>query len=286
VLNNIDHSMAYIILVAFLYSMYRRGYWVSRRFYATSIVPQKNSSSSFSLMIAISELASILSGFVGGFLLDGFDTVVMTTISSILLVISVAPLFGLKQDARNNKIELLKNLKKYDKRNYLAFTLYEINNLLSFIFPIYIALYVKDTYMLAGSINAISNVAIILFVVLYGKLLKKRNFFIISTLLFIGVSFAKLFFLNYFVLAIYFIEGMIKKMQEQSVSKIYFENRKDMDLTHYNLIYQLIESVARALVAVSLLFMNDIRMMIPFILAVISVELLAYTFTKKDKHLR
>ncbi|MBQ2844394.1 MAG: VOC family protein, partial [Alphaproteobacteria bacterium] len=49
------------------------------------------------------------------------------------------------------------------------------------------------------------------------------------------------------------IEGFIKKMQEQSVSKIYFENRNNVDSAHHNLIYQIIEALARVIVTVPLL---------------------------------
>lgn len=285
VLNNIVHSYMYIILISFLYSLYRRGYWVSRRYYITDIIPQRNSSESFSILMIVSEIASIISGYFGGFLLDSFNILLLTIISSVLLVISVIPLIKIKTKTSNKKIELIKNLKKYDKRNYVAFSLYEINNLLTFIFPIYIAMYIKDSYIMASSINAISNLAIIVFILVYGRIIKKRNYFVISSALFVFISISKLFFLNYFIFVFYFIEGLIKKMQEQSVNKIYFENRRGMDLTHYNLIYQLTESLVRVVVVLPLLFINDIKMMILFILLFISSELVIYAFFKKSKKL-
>ena len=285
VLNNIVHSYMYIILISFLYSLYSRGYWVSRRYYITDIIPQRNSSESFSILMIVSEIASIISGYFGGFLLDSFNILSLTIISSVLLVISVIPLIKIKTKTSNKKIELIKNLKKYDKRNYVAFSLYEINNLLTFIFPIYIAMYIKDSYIMASSINAISNLAIIVFILVYGRIIKKRNYFVISSALFVFISISKLFFLNYFIFVFYFIEGLIKKMQEQSVNKIYFENRRGMDLTHYNLIYQLTESLVRVVVVLPLLFINDIKMMILFILLFISAELVIYAFFKKSKNL-
>ena len=33
-------SNYYILLIAFMYSLYRRGYWVSRRFYITNVMPK------------------------------------------------------------------------------------------------------------------------------------------------------------------------------------------------------------------------------------------------------
>ena len=285
ILNNITNSISYIFLIALLYSIYRRGYWVSRRFYITNIMPQKNTSEIFSILMIVSELSSIFAGYVGAFLLDDLNMLTLTIISSVLLFISVIPLIKINYKSTNTKIELIKHLKTYDKRNYIAFSLYELNNLLSFIFPIYIAINIQNSYVLAGSINAISNIAIIVFIIIYGKLIKKKNYFFISSLLFIIISITKLFLLNYFILVIYFIEGIIKKMQNQSVNKIYFENRNGMDPTHYNLIYQIIESFIRSIVVIPLLFMNNIEYMIIFVLIIIGIELFIYKCFKKDKKL-
>lgn len=284
-LNNVVCNELFIVSIALLYSLYRRGYWVARRYYVTGVIPQRNSSGPFSIMLVVSEIASILAGFLGSSLLDGFNVSILTIISSALLFISVIPLLGIKDRTKGTKIELIKNLKKYDKRNYLAFSLYEINNLLAFIFPIFIAIYIKDTYVMAGVINAISSLAMIVFIVVYGKIIKKRNYFVASSLLFVLICFIKLLSMDYYILILCFIEGFIKKMQEQSVSKIYFENRRNMDLTHYNLIYQMLEALARAIVVVPLLFMKDVRVMIVFVLAVINVEIIIYACAKKSQKL-
>ena len=285
VLNNIVNSISYIFLISFLYSMYRRGYWVARRFYITNIISQKNSSESFSIILILAQLSSIAAGYLGAILLDDFSVLSLTIISSILLFISVIPLINIKYKSTNTKIELIKNIKKYDKRNYLAFSLYELDNLLVFIFPIYVAIYIQNSYVIAGFINSISNLAIIIFIFIYGKIIKKKNYFVLSSILFIIMCIAKLFLYNYFILIIYFFEGIVKVMQNQSVNKIYFENRNGMDLTHYNLIYQLLESLIRVLGVLPLLFINDIRIMIMLIIGVISIELFIYSKMKKNKKL-
>lgn len=282
-LNKISYSSLYLVFVSLLYAIYRRGYWVARRFYITKIMPQKNSSIPYSLTIIVSEVASIFAGFLGGFLLDNSSSVNLMIISAVLLAISVLPLWRIESRGKNTKIRLFRNLKRYNKRNYLAFSLYEINNLLTYIFPIYVFLYIKETYIMTGSIDAIGNIAIIVFVFLYGRIIKNKNYFIISSVLFILVSLTKLLFLNYLILAICFVEGIVKKMQNQSLSKIYFENRNGMDLAHYNLIYQLVESLARAIAVVPLLFVNDVRIMILIVLLIMSIELVIYALLKKTR---
>ena len=282
-LRDFSNSYAYIIFIAFIYSIYRRGYWVSRRFYITNIMPKKKSSGSFSIMVVVSQLGSIMAGYLGSLFLDNLSIIYLTIISSVLLVISLIPLLFIKYDNVSKKITLLSKMKEYQKPNYLAFSLYELTNLLDFLFPIYIAMYIKNTYMMAGNVNAISNVAVILFVLLYGRLIKNKNFFVLSGILLLFVSISKLFVANFFILGIYFIDGIVKKMQNQSVNKIYFENQGDMDYTHYNLIYQITESVIRSLVALPLLFMGDLKIMILIVIIVIAIELLIYIIIKKDE---
>lgn len=285
-INYVRLDLWYLILISVLYSLYRRGYWLARRFYITNVMPQNNSSEVFSLTAILSQIASISAGYFGAYFLDRVNLLPVTIVSTALLLISVIPLIKIKYKKENIKIELIKNLKKYDKRNYIAFSLYELNNLVTFLFPLYIAIYIQNSYVMAGSANAVSKVAIMIFIFIYGKLLKKKNHFVLSTILSLTMYFSKLFFLNYFILIIYFLEGFVSVMQTQSNNKIYFENRNGMDTTHYNLIYQLIESVIRSIVVIPLFFMNNIKYMILFVIIFISIELIIYSFMKKGKKLQ
>jgi len=283
-LRNVVNSTSYILLLALIYSVYNKGYWVARRFYITKIMPIKNTSGLFSIILVLSQIASIASGYIGSFILDKSDMVILTIISSILLFLSGIPLFKIKYDNTPTKIKLIDNLKKYNKNNYLVFSFFELNNILTFLFPVYIALYIGDSYSLAGNINAIKNIAIIIFVILYGKLINKnKNYLVLSTLLVILCVICKLSIDNSFILIIYFIEGIIIKMQNQSVNKIYFENRNNMDLTHYNLIYQIVEGFIRMIVMIPMLFINDIRVMIIIVIFVMLILLIAYIFNSKNE---
>ena len=283
-LRNVINSNYYLILLAFVYSVYRRGYWVARRLYITEIMPTNKTSGLFSIVLVLSQLASIVAGCVGSIILNNVGIVTLTIISSTLLFLSVIPLLGIKHNNVSKDIKLKESIKKYNKNNYLVFSFYELNNLLTFIFPIYIALHVENSYFLAGNLNAISNIAIILFIMIYGKVLdKNKNYIATSTILVLLCAILKFNIKSYYILAIYFVEGIVTKMQSQSVNKIYFENRGDMDLTHYNLIYQIMECLVRALVTFPLLFIDDIRIMIIFVICVISSLLIIYMFNIKNK---
>lgn len=282
---NIKITIPYIFLIALLYSIYRRGYWVSRRFYITKIMPPKETSGLFSIILVFSQIATIISSYLGANILENLNLFTLTTISVSILLISTVPLFFIKYDKNKNlKIELLKNVKKIPKKNLLVFSFYELNNLISFLFPIYIAIYIKDTYSLAGGLNIVNNIAVILFVIIYGKIInKKHNYLIVSTILLSCCTLLKLSTNAYFITIIYFIEGFISKMQNQSVTKIYFEER-NIDLVHYNLIYQINECFIRAIVIIPLLFISEIKYMLLITEFVIIIMLLIYVILIKTKN--
>ena len=286
-LRNIVYSNFYLMFIALIYSIYRRGYWVARRFYITTVMPTKKTSGLFSIILVLSQIASILAGYVGSVIFSKDNIALLTIISSVLLFLSIIPLFNIKYVNTTKKIDLKSNLRKYNKSNYLIFSVYELNNLLTFIFPLYTAIYIENSYSLAGNLNAITNIAIIIFIIFYGKLLdKNKNYVVISTMLVLLCSIFKLSITNYFVLLVYFVEGIVNKMQNQSINKIYFENRADMDLTHYNLIYQVVECSVRAIATIPLLFISDIKLMIIVVMFIIFLMLIAYIYSTKKSQLK
>lgn len=275
-LKNIVLSNLYIIKIAIIYSLYRRGYWISRRFYITNVIPKKNSTEKFSFVIITGQIASIVAGYIGALVLDFYGVQVLNIISSIILFISIIPLFFIKYDKIEGKINFRKSIKKYNKNNIIAFSLYEINNIITFLFPIFISIYVKNTYKMAGNINVISNLAIIILVFIYGKIIKKKDYFVLTTILLILIVFVKININIYLITVVIFIESIIKNMQNQSLNKIYFESRDDMNVMEYNFMYQIIESVARTIAVIPLLFISNIKLMIIFINIVIFILLGIY----------
>lgn len=281
-LRNIVLSDLYILLIAIIYSLYRRGYWISRRFYISHIIPKRKSSFIYSIIMVSIQVAKILSGYIGSYLLSSADISTLIVISVILLSLSLIPLSKIKYENKPVKIELRKNLKKYRIDSLLAFSFFELDDLLSYLFPIYIALYVNNSYQLAGNLNAISNVAIIIFILIYGKIINNRkNYLILSTVLVLVCVFLKLSINSYLIVIVYFIEGLVLKMQNQSNNKIYFENNNGMDITHYSLLYQIIECLMRAVVSFLLLFIFDVRLMIVFVSLIILVLLVLYVIVTK-----
>lgn len=282
---NIHVSLPFIILTAFMYSVYRRGYWVARRFYITEIMPTKGSAKPYSFVMLASQIATIVSSYLGATIFDNINLYVLTIISVTMLLISTIPLFFIKckddKEQNKNKIELLKNLKLIDKKLILVFSFYELNNLSNFIFPLYVAVYIIDSYSFTGGLSIVNNIAVIIFILLYGRLINKdKNYLLTSTLLLSACVLLKAEINSPIIMVIYFIEGFVGKMQTQSVNKVYFEERK-IDVLNYNLLYQFIESGIRAVAILPLLFLNDPKYMLLGTQGIILLLLLIYIIMKK-----
>lgn len=132
-------------------------------------------------------------------------------------------------------------------------------------------MYVKDSYQTVGIINLITNVAIILFSFLYGKIINgKKNYLFASIILFVIVYFVKVNTTSYILILISFLEGIFSKMYEISVNKEFYTLSKKIDYENYNFAYECIQNSFRSFVALIIfVFTINFKVMIYLILLVI-----------------
>jgi hypothetical protein len=261
------HSITYIFVIAILYAIYRRGYWISRRYYNLKIIKKDKISSTYSIISIINQVGVIISAYCGSLILDYVSLNVLTAIAIILFLISIIPLYKLefKHEKNNSKLEVLKNIRKIPKRNLYLFGSYELINVVKFLFPLYLYIYVKNTYQTIGILNLITNIAIILFTYVYGKKLDttKNNFLTLSILITVSIYFMKANIMGYILVIISFLEGVATKMYELTISKEFYTLSKKFEYSNYNLIYELIQNLFRSIIVLILYVFNmDLRTMI------------------------
>ena len=266
-LNHMVYSITYIFAIAILYAIYRRGYWLSRRYYNLKIIKKDKISSTYSIISIINQVGVIISAYCGSLILDYVSLNVLTAIAIILFLISIIPLYKLefKHEKNNSKLEVLKNIKKIPKRNLYLFGSYELINVVKFLFPLYLYIYVKNTYQTIGILNLITNIAIILFTYVYGKKLDttKNNFLTLSILITVSIYFMKANIMGYILVIISFLEGVATKMYELTISKEFYTLSKKFEYSNYNLIYELIQNSFRSIIVLILYVFNmDLRTMI------------------------
>ena len=176
-LNYVTVNTIYLYLIAFLFSVYRRCYWISRRYYTLQVIDKDNISKKYSKITIINQLGVMTSSYIGSILLDFFDISVVTIISIIILIFSVYFLYKLnfKHEKNNINIKLFETLKCVPKASMVHIACYEMQNVLKFFLPLYIFIYVKDTYTTVGLLNLIANLATLIFAYVYGTLINKNK---------------------------------------------------------------------------------------------------------------
>ena len=88
-LNCVQLSIWYLLLLSFLYALYRRAYWMSRRYYTLQVIDKNNTSKEYSFVSILNQLALLTSSYAGSLLLEYVSIDVITYISILLLLIGL-----------------------------------------------------------------------------------------------------------------------------------------------------------------------------------------------------
>lgn len=274
-LNKIVYSPTYLVLIALCYAIYRRGYWISRRFYNLKVIEKKDISRSYSLVSIINQIGLIFSSYIGSYLLDFVSIKILTYISLILFSIGILCLYMLEftHEKNNTPLDILKTFKKIPKRNLYLFGSYELINVVKFFFSLYLFIYVKDNYQTVGILNVFSNIATIIFAYMYGKKINdKKNFLKLSIIFTVAIYFLKANTTSFLLIIISFVEGIATKMYEISISKEFYVLSKKFEYQNYNLIYELTHNIFRTnALLIALLFTNNLKVMIYITLGIMLI---------------
>ena len=247
----LDGSLPILYLVSFVYAGYKRCYWISRRFYTLHIIHKHNVGKVYAIISILHQLSVMAATYMSALLLDGLNQYLLIGISVTILLLSLIPLFriDMKHERNGAKIELRKTLSKIPPSDMLHFGIYELWNVMKFIFPIYVAIYVKDSYQAVGIVSIVTDLAIIVFSYLFGKRLdsSNRDFLQLSIFLVILTYAAKTTTTYGILLVVSFLEGFTTKMFEISLNRDLHLLSKKFEYDNYNLAYELAEDFIRTL---------------------------------------
>lgn len=279
IIAHISISEWYLILVAFLFACYRRCYRITRRLYNLKVIHNTNIWISYTFISIINQLAYMVAAYVGAILLDFVNIETLTCISILLFIASIYPISKIKAPKKEKsdiKLDLIWTLKKIPNVDKYIFGSYELLNFVRFLIPLYLFIYVSDTYQIVWILQVFTWLATILFSYIYGKKINKKNvnFLNLSIFLIVLIYVIKINVTWIFLAIVAFLEWFISKMNEISVGKEFIKLSKQFDYENYNYAYEQIQNIFRLIVsAIMLLFMSDLKIMIYFILLVMAVAI-------------
>lgn len=270
-LANIVYSLEYITILAFVYALYRRGYWISRRFYNLQVMEKEKIGTAFSIISIVNHLGVIFASYIGAIMLDFLDVDTVTIVSIIIFVFSIFPLsfMNFKHEKNNEKMHLFKTLKDIPFRDLYLFGSYELLNVVKFMFALYIVIYVKDTYATVGLFNLITNLSVLGFSYFYGKKIDEKQNLLKLSIVLVVITYIFKANTTYIALAIVsFLEGIFTKMHEISISKEFYTLSKKFEYNNYNLAYEVVQNSFRSIALFCTYIFNiDLKAMIYILLA-------------------
>lgn len=274
ILSNVRINSLYLVILALMYSIYRRCYWIARKYFSLKVVRKTNISKTYSIMSIFNQVGEIFAAYIGALILDFVDSNVLIIISILFFLSSLIPLKKLEvKKNKKTKIELFKTIKNTPFQDLYLFMSYELLNLTKFLFPLYLFIYVKSNYSIVGILSVICNIATMIFSYIYGKKINKsKNYLKQSILLLTLIYILKANITSFLLIWICFFEGIFSKMNEISINKEFYKLSKKFEYENYNLMYNILETSFRAVVTlILLLFIKDIKIMIYISLAIFSL---------------
>ena len=288
ILNYVVIAVWYLLVLSFLYALYRRAYWMSRRYYTFQVIDKNNTSKDYSLVSILNQLALLTASYAGSLILEHVSITVITIISILLLLVGLYCVYKMQYENEINdtKINVLETFRITPVSSIITIGCYELQNVLTFLLPLYIIIYVKNTYTAVGIINLLAQLATILFLYVYGMLINKDKNYLKFSIIFLLVFKALQVNTSGLVLFIItFISGLGTKMYEQSFNKELLILSKNYEFHNFNLLYECTQNMFRIItVGILYFFVSDVKVMIYVVLAISAIPLLVkFKTTVKSK---
>ena len=274
-LNFISHNKIYLLSIAIFFAIYRRGYWIARRYYNLKVIKKEKISTTYSLISIINQIGVIVSSYCGSVILDYINLNVLTIIAILLFLISIIPLNMLKfkHEKNNEPLDIKATFKQIPKTDIYLFGSYELLNVVKFFIPLYLFIYVKNTYQTIGIVNLITNLSLILFTYLFGKKLdnSKNTYIKLAIILVTIIYIFKINTFGYILLIVSFIEGIFVKMYELCINNAFYKLSKEFEYNSYNLMYEVVQNSFRSIITFILFLSSfNLKNMIYFTLCFIA----------------
>lgn len=263
ILFNISIEVSSLWLLAIACAMYKRCYWIGSRLYALKVIPKRNMANKVSVVVVVTQIATIFASYIGALLLNNIPNSYLIIIATTLFALSTIPLMMIDEPEKEEMIKISDNvLKQGSKFNHLSMVLYEFKYISTFIFPIYLYLYVHTNFEYVGIFNIFVGLSSVIFIYLFSLKMDKDkyDYILISGLALAATLFLKLnCTITLLVLLIGLFEGIFTKMYDVGYTRNIYFLGSHYNQASYNMIYEVIQNFSRLfLFSIIFLFTRDL----------------------------
>lgn len=256
-INYIKPNYIYLTLLAVINGTYLIFYWISRHVYALNIITNKKTTESVSSFTIFALIAGIPATYIGALIIKHFGFLSLCIIVLIISLISVVPLFKIKEKSEKEKLSIKPIIKKFPKKNYIFILFYQINLVCISLFPLYIYLFVKSDLEYLGVVNIVCSISSIIYIYFLAKLMdkKKKDFLSLSCALLALIWIFKLNFTYEIIfLIIIFFEGIFSSGLETIVSRNIYSYGNTQKYLSYISFIEILNTTCRSLFIIFILF--------------------------------
>lgn len=248
-----------VIIYAILFVSWTNIYWMTKHHLEFQYLNKNGKvGKKVGLFLIVSQIASLFSGIISAFILESFSLMILIIISAFIMLCSLVPLFSISEE----KVER-GSIKEYFQV-MPAITLFHLflkqgATIIDSFFPLYLYLYVKQSYGFVGLVNLLLGFASILFTYFISKNIdkKKESYLLLSVVLLCLVYLLEMNITSGFILIIVLAEGIVKQFFSVVGDNNYYALGTKISYSSYILGTQFYTNACRVLIVLIGFFLND-----------------------------
>ena len=249
-LSQINKNLTSLIILSILYSSYLMFYWLGRHTYGLSIIEDKKTTDNVSLYNIFTILGGLFSPFIGSYIIEKTNTLTLSTIVLVHMIISIIPLTKIKKIKLNSNTQIKHIIKSFPKTNYIFNTLDQLRYILYTVLPLWIYINIKSKYSYIGILNIITGLGSIIYIYLLSKKMdKNKKDYLSLSLLIMGIIYLLKITItsNLAYLIITLFEGITKSSLDTITLRNTYVYQKNYCITSYIIFTEIINNIARTL---------------------------------------
>lgn len=257
-----------LIIFSVLYSIGSYGYH-NIRHYLGIILLNKERKKEIGNIIIYMNIASIISSIISGYIISNLPSYILALIIIFISVLSIIPIIKLDFDNDNSKI----NYQKIDKNKRLFFILEQGKVVFLFFEPLFIYLYILESFKYVGITSATTLLSASLFIYFFVRKIDDKKYFKYLNLLFSLLLILKLNISNkYLMIIIVFFEGIFIKIYETISMDNLYSIKKNINIKSYLVTSESIFCLVRFLLSIIFLFTGNIKIFMYFLIVFIFIS--------------
>lgn len=281
----LQKNIFYFLAVAFLSSLTNIFYYLGRHYYAGLVLAKKQMARKVGSILISTVLASMTASVFSAIFLDDLPMFILAIIITIIYLIGTSFIFFLPQNKKPVPLKLKKVNQKISKSNKLFFLLEQFKVIYFTLYPLYVYIYVDNTYSFLGLVYFVTGLASIIFIYFISRKRDNpaKNYLRLSTTLLASILLFDMYITNhYLVIIILFIEGIIIKLYETSVTNKMYAMQNDLEGSSYFLYMEILYNIGRIII-VSLMLLFSLKMRTVLYICIIFIFLSGFINFKEKK---